>query len=223
MTAPTPSPDAHSPSAAHWNRVYTEKSPTAVSWYQPAPTLSLELIDAAARPPLTVLDAGGGASALVDRLVARPDVQVIVIDIAARAFDHARSRLGAPADRVRWIEADITGPLSGLADTSVDIWHDRAVFHFLTTPEARLAYMRNLARILRPHGTAIIATFAPDGPEKCSGLPVCRHDAASIVAEAQRSGRPFELMDSRREQHTTPWGSLQSFVYAVLRSARTGN
>jgi ubiquinone/menaquinone biosynthesis C-methylase UbiE len=215
---------------AHWQKVYTDKSPTAVSWFQHVPERSLTLIDSAISStapdgnrepgqPLRILDMGGGASTLVDHLLQRPDIEVCVIDIAARALALARSRLGdEAASQVRWIHADATGPLAEVPDAWADIWHDRAVFHFLITPEARLAYARNLARIVKPGGSAIIATFAPDGPEKCSGLPVCRHDAPSIAAEISRSGREFTLVEHHREEHVTPWGSVQSFVYASLRS-----
>lgn len=214
---------AGSPMQTHWQRVYAEKSPTAVSWYQAVPVMSLALIESAAAQcavagPLRVIDVGGGASTLVDHLLRRAETEVCVVDIAAAALEHARLRLGAEAAaRVRWIESDVTGPMDAVADGWADVWHDRAVIHFLTTAEARLNYARNLARVLRPGGTAIIAAFAPDGPEKCSGLTVQRHDAASIVAELSSAGRAFTLVEEQREEHTTPWGSKQRFVYAVLR------
>jgi ubiquinone/menaquinone biosynthesis C-methylase UbiE len=207
----------------HWQRVYAEKAPTAVSWYQAVPAMSLALIESvgaqrSAAGPLRVIDVGGGASTLVDHLLKRAETEVRVADIAAAAIEHARLRLGAEAAaRVRWIESDVTGPMDAVADGWADVWHDRAVFHFLTTPQDRLAYARNLARVLKPDGTAIIAAFAPDGPEKCSGLTVQRHDAASIAAELSSAGRMFTLVDEQREEHTTPWGSTQRFVYAVLR------
>ena len=210
-----------SPSQAHWQKVYTEKAPTGVSWYQPVPSRSLALIEAAA--PGNVVDIGGGASTLVDYLVDRPGVVVRVVDISGAALEYARSRLGADAaSRVHWIEADVTGPLSALPDAWADVWHDRAVFHFLTTADERLAYAKNLARILRPGGTVIIAAFAKDGPEKCSGLSVCRHDAGSIAAELSRAGRIFSASESQREEHVTPWGSVQAFVYVVLKPSTTG-
>lgn len=223
-------------SREHWQGAYTTKGPTAVSWYQAVPERSLALIRAAARAFATsvagktsdadtaslgatrVIDVGGGASTLVDHLAAETGVEVCVVDLAAAALEHARARLSpAAAARVRFVEADVTGPLAEIETGWADVWHDRAVFHFLTTPEARLAYARNLARVLSPGGTAIIATFAPDGPEKCSGLAVCRHDGASIAAELSRSGRAFTLMAEQREEHATPWGSVQQFVYAVLK------
>lgn len=215
---------------AHWQRVYAEKAPTAVSWYQPRPDRSIALIERAVTRlgghaqgadggPLRVLDVGGGASTLVDYLAARPHTQTTVIDIARAALDHARARLGdVAASRVRWIEADVTGPLAEVPGGWAHIWHDRAVLHFLASPDDQAAYARNLARVLAPGGLAVIAGFAPDGPEKCSGLPVCRHDAASITAVANLAGRTFTLIDEQREAHTTPWGSVQRFVYALLRS-----
>ncbi len=208
----------------HWNRVYAEKDPTEASWYQQSPTRSLELIDAAladmcSEPdrPRHILDVGGGASKLVDCLLERPGVELCVLDIAAGALDHAKTRLGDRADRVKWIEADATGPLAAIRDSWADVWHDRAVFHFLTTPEARLGYAKNLARILRPSGVAVIATFALNGPLQCSGLEVCRHDGASILRELVAGGADLTLEKEDREEHTTPWGSVQSFVYTVLR------
>lgn len=220
---PHSQPDERPPDTAaiqHWQRVYTEKDPTAVSWFQPVPHRSIELIKAAA--PGRVIDVGGGASTLVDTLVGWPGVEVCVADIAARALELARARIGAAAaSRVRWIEADVTGPMPAVADGWADVWHDRAVFHFLTAPEARRAYARNLARILKPDGCAIVAAFAPDGPERCSGLQVCRHDADSIAAELSASGRAFEIAETHREVHVTPWGSTQAFVYVVLRSPRS--
>lgn len=208
-------PTSNVSASDHWQRVYSEKPPDQVSWYQPVPAISLELIGDASG---ILIDIGGGASSLVDHLIDRPGVKVVVVDIAARALEHARARLGTKADRAGWIVSDVTGPLAELKSASVDVWHDRAVFHFLTTPEARLAYAKNLARILRPGGRAIIATFGPDGPERCSGLPVTRHDPDSVAAEMRRSGLDFTLIDSRCESHTTPWGSTQRFSYAVLRA-----
>jgi ubiquinone/menaquinone biosynthesis C-methylase UbiE len=208
---------------SHWQRVYTEKTPTGVSWYQPVPERSLSLIETVgtrceAPGPLRVIDVGGGASTLVDSLLQRIETQVCVVDIAAAALEHARARIGPElAARVRWVETDVTGPMDGVADGWADVWHDRAVFHFLTSPQERLAYARSLVRVLKPGGAVIIATFAPDGPERCSGLAVQRYDAASIAAELSVAGRAFTLVDSQREEHTTPWGSVQRFVYAVLR------
>lgn len=210
------------PEQMHWQRVYTEKTPTAVSWYQAVPAVSLALIESigaerSAAGPLRVVDVGGGASTLVDCLLKRAETEVCVVDIASAALEHAQLRLGAEsAARVRWVETDATGPMDMVESGWADVWHDRAVFHFLTTAEARLNYARNLARVLKPGGTAIVAAFAPDGPEKCSGLSVQRHDASSIAAELSGAGRAFTLATEQREEHTTPWGSVQRFVYAVL-------
>lgn len=215
---------------AHWQRVYTEKAPTAVSWYQSRPQRSLALIERAAGlledngarragEPLRVLDVGGGASTLVDALAARPSTETMVVDIAQGALNHAQARLGSEsAARVRWVTADVTGLLADVPAGWAHIWHDRAVLHFLTTPAQQYAYARNLARVLAPGGLAIIASFAPDGPEKCSGLPVCRHDGGSIAAAVRSAGRTLTLIDEQREEHTTPWGSVQRFTYALLRS-----
>lgn len=210
----------------HWERVYAEKDPAKVSWFQAVPARSLERIDAAlagapapipAGRPWRVLDVGGGASSLVDHLARRPDVETCVIDISARALETAKLRLGDDAARVRWIEADIAGPLADVSDDWADVWHDRAAFHFLTDPDDRVMYAANLARILRPGGAAIIAAFAPDGPTTCSGLPVQRHDGASIRREFERAGAAFTIEHEGRETHTTPSGSTQSFIYATLR------
>jgi len=219
------------PPKAHWQKVYSEKPPTGVSWYQEVPSRSLKLIESfgkaseveGAKQPLRVIDVGGGASALADHLLQLPDVEVCVVDIAARAIELSRERLGAEGaaherkGRVRWVEADVTGPMEEITDGWADVWHDRAVFHFLMSKTEQAAYATNLARVLRPGGTAIIAGFSPDGPERCSGLPVQRRDAAAIAAEVSVAGRPFKLVDSYKEEHKTPWGTVQAFVYAVLQ------
>lgn len=206
--------ETHNP-AEHWTRNYAAKTPETVSWYQTVPVRSLAMIGT---EPRTIVDAGGGASTLVDHLAARPGVQVCVIDIAASALEHARGRMSPSlAARVRWVHADLTGSLPQIESGWADAWHDRAAFHFLSTAEQQDRYALNLARILRPGGRAVIAAFAPDGPEKCSGLPVTRHDGSTIAAACSRSGRSFALIDEQREEHVTPWGSVQRFVYALLR------
>jgi len=144
----------------------------------------------------------------VDALVAQGVGCVTVLDVAAAALARARTRLGELADRVRWIEADVTGPW---AAPQVDIWHDRAVFHFLTEAEDRMRYVAHLREAVKPGGTVIIATFAPDGPERCSGLPVCRYDEAGIAAEL---GRGFTPVETVAEAHGTPSGTVQSFNYS---------
>jgi len=144
----------------------------------------------------------------VDHLVSRGLRCLTVLDLSAAALARARARLGEPADRVRWVQADVTGPW---AVSPVDIWHDRAVFHFLTEVEDRVRYVSHLRSAVKAGGTVIIATFAPDGPDRCSGLPVRRYDACGIGAEL---GEGFTLMDTVSEAHRTPTGAVQSFGYS---------
>ncbi len=198
--------------AGHWNRVYTSKGEREVSWFEPQPTISLEMLDAAGMTASTcVLDVGGGDSRLVDALTARGLRCLAVLDVSGAALARARARLGLAASIPTWIEADVT---SDWTVQPMDIWHDRAVFHFLTAPADRAAYKRHLLEVLRPGGRAIIATFGPDGPEKCSNLPVQRYTPEALPAEL---GPPFELVETRSHVHTTPWGSAQSFQYSHLR------
>ncbi|MBL8135860.1 MAG: class I SAM-dependent methyltransferase [Acidobacteria bacterium] len=158
-----------------------------------------------------VLDVGGGDSHLVDALAARGLDCLAVLDVSGAALERARTRMGPTAGVPVWIEADVTGDWTL---KPMDIWHDRAVFHFLTTPEDRAHYKRHLLDTLKPGGAAIVATFAPDGPETCSGLPVQRYSPEQLVAEL---GSLFELCDARMHVHTTPWGSTQSFQYSRLQ------
>lgn len=198
--------------SSHWNTVYTTKSERDVSWFEVLPDVSLQLMDAAGVTPAScVLDVGGGDSRLVDALTARGMDCLAVLDVSGAALERARTRLG-PAARVPiWIEADVTGDW---ALKPMDIWHDRAVFHFLTEPEERARYKHHLLETLKPGGTAIVATFALDGPEKCSGLPVRRYAPEQLAEEL---GPAFELREARRHAHTTPWGSTQSFQYSRLQ------
>lgn len=196
----------------HWNRVYTTKATDAVSWYQARPRVSLELIAAAPLPvSAPIIDIGGGASKLVDCLLDAGHTALTMLDISGAALDAARKRLGARAGSVRWIEADVREFAPPLR---YDLWHDRAVFHFLTDPADRAAYMAALRRSLNPHAHVVIATFALDGPPRCSGLDVARYDAASLRAEF---GTDFEMLESRRETHVTPAGSEQRFTWVHLR------
>ena len=192
----------------HWEQVYRDKSPLEVSWYQAAPTLSYELIQASGidhAAPL--IDIGGGASTLVDHLLDDGYSAVSVLDISAQALAHAQRRLGERAQRVCWIEADITRfePAQ-----SYRLWHDRAVFHFLTDPIDRASYRSVLERALVPGGQLIIGTFAPGGPERCSGLPIAQYDAALMQAELVGG---FTLLETRSELHRTPAGKDQLFNY----------
>lgn len=196
----------------HWRRVYTEKQPDAVSWYQATPAPSLDALDrAGATPAQALIDIGGGASTLVDALLARGWRDLTVLDIAAPALAAAQARLGDAAEAVTWITADIT---TWQPPRRYDLWHDRAVFHFLTRPEQRAAYRAALAAGLADDGAAIIATFAPDGPETCSGLAVERYDARGL---ADAIGPGFRLEADWREEHTTPWGAVQAFTWCLLR------
>jgi SAM-dependent methyltransferase len=197
---------------AHWEAVYTTKGENEVSWFQDNPAPSLELIDLA-RPTKEshIVDIGGGASRLVDRLLARGFSHVSVLDISAAALDVAKARLGARASSVQWIVADVTTWHSA---QKFDIWHDRAAFHFLIDPKDRAAYVARMKQALRPGGHAMIATFAIDGPEKCSGLPVNRYDPPGLAREL---GEGFVLVESRRHDHATPWNSKQRFQFSLFR------
>lgn len=196
----------------HWSRVYEEKAPSSVSWYQAEPEPSLRALDRfGARPSSSFIDIGGGASNLVDALLGRGWRDVTVLDIAAPALEAARARLGSEAGKVHWEVADIT---EWQPSRRYDVWHDRAVFHFLTAPEQREAYRRALLAGVSPGGLVIMATFALDGPERCSGLPVRRYDPAGLAAEL---GAAFRLIEGWREEHVTPWGSRQSFNWCAFR------
>jgi SAM-dependent methyltransferase len=192
----------------HWNQVYQTKAPDDASWFQSRPTISLELIDAAGGvKDAGVIDVGGGASVLVDFLLDAGFPSLAVLDLSAAALACARKRLGARAAQVEWFDADVTAfhPPHRFA-----IWHDRAVFHFLTDKRDRQNYVRVLKRTLAPDGHAIIATFSIDGPLKCSGLAVARYDAPSICAEL---GPEFRLIQEVGETHITPWRTEQKFTY----------
>jgi 2-polyprenyl-3-methyl-5-hydroxy-6-metoxy-1,4-benzoquinol methylase len=193
----------------HWETVYTSKSDAELSWTQAEPATSLALIAEACSAD-SVIDVGGGTSLLADRLLDR-GYAVTVLDISQAAIDRARQRLGTRAIEVDWIVADVTaGPELGTSD----VWHDRAVFHFLITPGDRAAYVALLARTISVGGHAVIATFAMDGPEKCSGLEVRRYDGGTLAAEL---GPRFRLMKSVPELHRTPWNAAQSFQYSLLK------
>lgn len=196
----------------HWRKVYTEKLPEDVSWYQPTPEQSLKALDRfGATPSQPLIDIGGGASTLIDALLARGWADVTVLDIAAPALAAAQARLGAASAGVAWLVADVT---EWQPSRRYGVWHDRAVFHFLTTAEQRAAYVRALDEGLAEGGLAIIATFAPDGPEKCSGLEVERYDAAKLAATL---GPGFTLAADWRDEHITPWGAPQAFAWCVFR------
>jgi SAM-dependent methyltransferase len=196
----------------HWEHVYSTRAETGVSWYQDEPRLSLELIGAVAPAEGgSLIDVGGGASVLVDRLLDLPFGEIAVLDISETALGKARARLGERARRVRWVVADVTGaPELG----TFDVWHDRAVFHFLTDPADRRSYLGLARKTVPKGGHLVIATFADDGPKRCSDLDVCCYNARSLESEL---GEGFSLVREARETHTTPWGSLQPFFYGVFR------
>lgn len=199
---------------AHWQNVYATKAETDVSWFQESPALSLEMIRVSGVPAgASIIDIGGGASRLVDALVDE-GFAMSVLDLSAKALAAAKARLGARADRVQWIVADVT---TWAPAETYDLWHDRAAFHFLTAPEDRAAYAEHVAKAVRPGGHVIIATFAPDGPERCSGLPVARHDAASLAAVL---GEGFECVETRRHEHLTPAGMTQRFQFSRFARKR---
>ncbi len=197
---------------AHWENVYTTKSEQEVSWFQEFPSISLSLIrSTGATAHSAIVDIGGGASRLVDALVDEGFEAVAVLDVSESALSAAKGRLGQRAAKVTWIVADVTRwePVQ-----RYDVWHDRAAFHFLTDETDRAAYVERLRRALQPAGYAIIATFATDGPERCSGLPVVRYDAASL---GKALGAGFALVETRRDDHRTPLGSTQRFQYSTFR------
>ncbi len=200
----------------HWAQIHATKG-DAVSWFQPVSTESMRLIRACGLAPgAAVLDVGAGASVLVEELLAA-GYQPALVDIADSAFVRVRERLGDCAQALDFIVGDITEVV--LPESAYDLWHDRAVFHFLTEPGQREAYMSALRRALKPGGYVVIAGFALDGPEKCSGLPVCRYDAMGFAAQL---GEDFELLESAREVHPTPFGARQAFQYTRFRRRTKG-
>ena len=193
----------------HWERVYEVTAPDQVSWFRPHLETSLALIEQAARGfAAAIIDVGGGASTLVDDLVARGYRNVTVLDVSRTVIEVTRKRLGTASGNVHWLTADITQAV--LPDHAFDVWHDRAVFHFLTTREDRLVYVRRVASAVKPGGHVIIGTFGPEGPNKCSGLDVSRYDAPSLHGEF---GSRFRLISSSEELHQTPGGTTQQFLY----------
>jgi 2-polyprenyl-3-methyl-5-hydroxy-6-metoxy-1,4-benzoquinol methylase len=195
-----------------WERIYASRSPDEVSWYEPVPAISRTLIaEAVAKGAESVIDIGGGASSLVDHVLDLGVERVAVLDISESALGMSKRRLGSRASSVEWIVGDVT-VLDDLG--RFDVWHDRAVFHFLTDEEDRRHYVRLAERTVRPDGTAVMATFASDGPERCSGLEVRRYDSAQLAAQC---GAGFELSQTQRHVHMTPGSVRQNFLYATFR------
>jgi len=197
---------------SHWENIYESKMPADVSWYQTEPAVSLELIvSSGIGNKSKIIDVGGGASVLVDKLLNRGFEDLTVLDISSKAMDYAKKRLCNRANSVKWIEADVTEfEFSG----KYDLWHDRAVFHFLADEDDRKKYVRNLERVLNPGGYVIIATFAIGGPVKCSGLDIVQYNSEKIYNEFNDS---FKLFDTVSEGHITPWGQEQKFTYFCLK------
>jgi 2-polyprenyl-3-methyl-5-hydroxy-6-metoxy-1,4-benzoquinol methylase len=193
----------------HWEHIYETKGPTRVSWYQEHARYSLQFIHkTGVQKTDHIIDIGGGASTLADDLIADGFQNISVLDVSETALQLARQRLGVSAARVNWIEADITQ--ADLPVQAYDLWHDRAVFHFLTQAADRQRYINTVRQAVRTGGHVIVATFAPDGPDHCSGLEVVRYSPESLHDEF---GEGFELKDSTRETHHTPFGTEQKFIY----------
>jgi len=194
--------------ARHWNKVYATRSPASLPWHQAHARQSLELIEAVAGPDARIIDVGGGASTLVDELLDHGWHDVTVLDIASTALEIACARLGDRARAVTWLQADVTKV--ALPAAHYDVWHDRGAFHFLTDRAGREAYVRQVRHAVRPGGHVLVAAFGPDGPRYCNGLPVVRFSAEQLHAEL---GAAFQLVGHVDEQHRTPSGGTQHFVY----------
>lgn len=195
----------------HWENVYLAKSPRELSWYQEVPSISLQLIhDAELDLDEPIIDIGGGASSLVDHLLNAGHTSLAVLDLSAHALDRARERLGERASEVGWFEEDVT---YFEPPQQYSLWHDRAVFHFLTDAGDRQRYLDTLKRALKPNGHVVIGTFAVGGPSKCSGLDIVQYDASKLMAEL---GDGFKLLEERTETHITPAKNEQKFAYFHL-------
>lgn len=197
----------------HWESVYGQKEPDAVSWYAPHLERSLAYLRKTGVPSSgSIIDVGGGESTLVDDLVDAGYSNVTILDISERALDVARARLGDRQAKVTWMAADVLQ--HRFPKETYDLWHDRAVFHFMTSVEQRRQYVRQVVQALKPGGFAIVGTFGPQGPEECSGLPVARYSAEELHDEF---GGRFQLVEHSVDLHTTPWGTPQQFVYCFCR------
>ena len=199
----------------HWEKVYSSKPPEELGWYAPRLEISLAWITGLNLDlDSQIIDVGGGASALVDDLLNLGYSSITVVDLSGKALVVARQRLGTGAEKVIWLEGDITAV--PLATSQYDVWHDRAVFHFLTTPRGRQHYQEVLVRALRPGGDLIMATFAPGAPPQCSGLPVERYSAEELSATL---GAEFQLQKQKRQLHITPGGVEQMYLYCHFRKS----
>ena len=199
--------------AGHWDSTYADRGTTAVSWFQTVPTPSLHMIDVLGiAPTAKVIDVGGGAASLVDQLIARGFTDLTVLDISEVALTAARARVGDHAP-VSWVHEDV---LTWRPRHQFNLWHDRAVFHFLVDPADQQRYLGTVRAALAPAGAVVIATFAPDGPDQCSGLPVARYSAEDLTALL---GDAFTVVATSREEHTTPTGARQPFTWVAARLA----
>ena len=192
----------------HWEKIYTDKPATAVSWYRTHLETSFSLIERVASKESAIIDVGGGESTLVDDLLSHGFRNITALDISQTAIEVNKRRLGESADHVHWLVADITK--AELQHSAYDVWHDRAVFHFLTRLSDRIAYVQQAANAVKLGGHVIVSTFGPEGPTKCSGLDVVRYDAESLHREF---GVHFRLVESLKELHQTPFGTVQQFLY----------
>ncbi len=201
----------------HWEKVYATKAPDSVSWFQPHADMSMRLIRAVdLDPDAAIIDVGGGASTLIDDLLDEGHTNLTVLDLSGAALAESRRRLGARGASVKWLEADITR--ASIEPQSIALWHDRAVFHFLTAQEDRVAYVGQVLRALKPGGHVVMATFGSHGPTQCSGLPVMRYAADELHAEF---GEAFTLLAHEEQLHHTPFGTDQQFIYCLFRKRLT--
>lgn len=199
-------------SESHWQEVYQSREPQEVGWYRPHLECSLELIESVAAPAARIIDVGGGCSTLVDDLLDRGFDRVTVLDIAQSAIDISRRRLGSRAAKVAWLAADVAN--DPLPQDEYDLWHDRAVFHFLTRPGDRAAYVAAAARALKPGGWLIVAAFSPEAPPRCSGLDVVRYTFDSLRREFRDQ---FVHVKDMEQLHVTPSGVKQPYIYCLFR------
>ena len=195
----------------HWEKIYEEKDPREVSWFQVEPVISLKILKRISDNHDQIIDVGGGASVLVDHLLKLGYSKVAVLDISGKAIEHAKKRLRDLSDKVEWYEKDVT---QFTPPHPYDVWHDRAVFHFLTDRQSRESYLNAVKSTIKSGGHVIIATFAKDGPKKCSGLDIVQYDSSSIQNEL---GDEFILLESQLENHITPSGNEQRFNYFIFR------
>jgi len=194
---------------SHWENIYRTKAPDSVSWFRPHLEQSLSLIERAVpQRTAAIIDVGAGESTLVDDLLEHGYINLTILDISQKALAVTRERLGRLADSVHWICADVTRP--PLPAHFYDVWHDRAVFHFLVQGEERKSYVSAVEHALKPGGHVIVSTFGSEGPTKCSGLPVVRYDVQKLQTEF---GDHFRLIESSKELHSTPFGTVQQFLY----------